>query len=354
MNIKYDNLTIEERIGQRFIFGTNSENIDCIIELIKKCYIGGVILYKKNYTDYNDMLSVIKKIKLANKNNQIPLFIAIDQEGGKVNRLPSEIHRLKNIYDVSKKDVNLLKDHADVIGDILFESGINMDLAPVADIYNNSNSKAIYKRCFYGDYENVYKCVSLYVSRLKNKNIIPVVKHFPGHGSSNLDSHFVVPYVFNYKDVINRHMYPFKKLIDDDLDAMMIGHIVVRKLTNGLPASLSRNVVRKYLVNNYNYNGLIITDEINMLKRSLLYRNIYMKKVFNSLNDIILVKIKSFDEGYQILNKYRKCYCLDELNDFVKKILKIKEKYKITDQINQGCNIKNVNKIIDKINKEVE
>lgn len=94
-------LSLDEKIGQRFIFGINDNNIDSIIELIKKSYIGGVILYKKNYDNYIDMLKVIKRLKSANKNNPIPLFIAIDEEGGIVNRMPSEIHNLKSIYDVS-------------------------------------------------------------------------------------------------------------------------------------------------------------------------------------------------------------------------------------------------------------
>ena len=114
MNI--GNLSLNEKIGQRFIMGVNNQNISEIIKLIKKAYLGGVILYKKNYHNCFDMLLVIKKLKEANKDNKIPLFIAIDQEGGKVNRLPNEIHNLKNIYDVSKKDISLVKDYASIIG----------------------------------------------------------------------------------------------------------------------------------------------------------------------------------------------------------------------------------------------
>jgi len=106
-NVDIKKLSLEEKIGQRFMFGVNSYNIDIIIELIKNYSIGGVILYKKNYNSYSEMLSVVKRLKDANKNNKIPLFISIDQEGGRVNRFPSEFVNLKNVYDVSKKDEKL-------------------------------------------------------------------------------------------------------------------------------------------------------------------------------------------------------------------------------------------------------
>ena len=114
MNIK--ELSLEEKIGQKFIFGINSNNIDEIVKLIEKYHIGGVILYKKNYSNYDEMLSVIKRLKEANRNNKIPLFIAIDQEGGRVNRMPLEIKNIKNMYDLSKVDEKLVYDSGMITG----------------------------------------------------------------------------------------------------------------------------------------------------------------------------------------------------------------------------------------------
>ena len=124
MDIK--KMAIEEKIGQRFIFGVNDSNVESIIELIKTCHIGGVILYKRNYRNYDEMLDVVRKFKKANLENSIPLFIAIDQEGGIVNRMPSEIHNLKNIYDVSKKDNSYVPEYASIIGKMLSDSGIGI------------------------------------------------------------------------------------------------------------------------------------------------------------------------------------------------------------------------------------
>jgi len=348
------NLSIDEKIGQRFMFGVNSNNIDVIIELIKRTYIGGVVLYKKNYNSYSQMLDVIKRLKDANKNNKIPLFIAIDQEGGKVNRMPNDVHSFKNIYDVSRYDNKLVKEYARVNGKMLYNVGINMNLAPVVDVYNDSKSKVLYKRCFYGDEKQVSLLGKNYVSELKNHKVISVIKHFPGHGASKFDSHLLIPYIFNYQELLDRHMIPFKDIIHDGCDAIMVGHLVVRKLTNGLPASISAKFIKKYLRDGYN--GLIITDELNMLKRHLFYRFIYMNKALTSDNDILLVKIKDFNEGYRIINKYKSILLsnqkyISNLDNNVMRIIDVKNKYMINGSINENTmGLDDINRKIDEFN----
>ncbi len=343
-------LSLEEKIGQRFIFGINDDNVDCIVELIKDAYIGGVVLYKKNYDSYEEMLKVIKKLKNANKNNKIPLFIAIDQEGGVVNRMPNDIHNLKSIYDVSMLDNKKIGRYANVISKMLSESGVNMNFAPVADIYNNSISKALYKRCFYGTEKQVSKNVLEYIDKAKENNVISVIKHFPGHGASKMDSHFIIPYVFNYKKVLNKHIIPFNMAINEDVSAIMVGHIIIRKLTGFWPASLSRKIINNCL-RKEGYNGLIISDEVNMLKHNLLYHFNYVNKSLISLNDILLVKIKNVSDGYNYIEKYRKKLenekYLSELDSFVERIINIKEKYNVND------NTKDLGIDIDKINEEI-
>ncbi len=350
-----NNLSFEQKMGQRFIFGINSDNVDCIINLIKECYIGGVILYKKNYNSYQEMVDVIKKFKKANEKNEIPLFIAIDQEGGKVNRMPKEIHNIKNIYDVSKSNDDLVGDVAALIDLMLSDSGININFAPVIDIYNNSNSKALFKRCFYGDYLDVVKSEKKYFEA--TNNIISVVKHYPGHGASIFDSHFFVPFVFDYKSILNKHIIPFEEAIKSGVPAIMVGHLVVRNLTGGLPASISKSFIDNYL--KINYDGLIITDEINMLKRNLIYNLFYLRKALMSSSDIILIKIKDYSEGKMIIDKYTSILkenikCSESLDDSVKNIVRVKKKFNITDNTDYiGVNVDNINKKIDEINNKI-
>ena len=349
-----DNLTIEEKIGQMLMFGTNSSNIEPICNLIKNYKIGGVILYKKNYSSYTEMLKVIKKLKDANKDNKLPLFIAIDQEGGVVNRLPNDIERIKNIYDVSSKnDIDLIKKHADIISNILYNSGINMNFSPVLDIYNNSNSSVLSKRCFGDEIERVSLYGTIYMNEIKKNGIISVVKHFPGHGITKLDSHYFLPYVFNYKKVLNREIIPFENAINEGCDAIMVSHLIIRKLSGLLPCSISKKFITKYLRERYNYNGLVITDDLRMKLVDLIYGKISLKKAFLSWSDVILLKYKENDEKiFNMLYKYANSKkVIDNINECVLRIINIKERYKISNSVYfDNLEFDNINYDIKKFN----
>lgn len=344
-------LSIEEKIAQKMMFGVNSSNIDVIVSLIKKYKIGGVILYKKNYSDYNEMLVVIKKLKEANKNNKLPLFISIDQEGGRVNRMPSEFKKIRNNYDLSKQSIDLVYENGLITGKILGQMGINMNFAPVLDIYDGE-SKLLYNRCFYGNVDDVVTSSRRYIDGVNKSGVISVVKHFPGHGSTRGDSHILPPYVSNYEDVLNKHIKPFESLMNNGIDALMVGHLIVKNITYGLPASISSKFIND-IREKYNYNGLIITDEVNMLSRSLIYN---FNLVKNSLlsSDIILIKLKNkynnFMEKYFKYIKKHSEY-MEIIDESVKRIIKIKEKYNLVDDCdNLGCNIDEINSEIDNIN----
>ena len=356
--MKLSELSIMEKISQKFILGVNSQNLDIITYMIKKYAIGGVILYKKNYSSYEDMIRVINTLKEANMGNKVPLFISIDQEGGRVNRMPFELKNIKNIYDMSCKDLDLIYENADLTGQMLSSLGINMNFAPVLDICDNSSSKLLYKRCFYGDIKNVEIAGLKYINGLYNHNIISVCKHFPVHGVSKMDSHFFVPCVFNKENVINRHIKPFETVINEGIDALMVGHLVIKGMTKGVPASISSHFLNKYLRDRYKYDGMIITDEINMLSRSLIYQFGYLKKAFLSGSDIILMKMTNNDKN--IIDKCFKWVCsnnsyLEDLDKSVARILRVKKKYKITDKlISNKLNISNFNKKIDDLNSMVD
>ena len=230
-----------------------------------------------------------------------------------------------------------------------------MNFSPVLDLYEN-NSKVLYKRCFYGDIDSVSNNGIKYIKGLNDNGIISVIKHFPGHGISKIDSHFIIPYVYNYKNVLEEHIRPFDDVIKSGVDAVMVNHLVIRKITGGMPASISSLFISEYLRKRNKFSGLVITDEINMLSRNIFYKFNYMKKVFMSGSDIILVKIKSKNEAIKMLERYIKIVnndkvCMKLLNDSVKKIIKIKDKYNINDNIDYiGVNIDEINKEIDRIN----
>lgn len=353
--VNLESMSIKEKVGQKFMIGINSHNIDVIIDLIRKYSIGGVILYKQNYNNYDEMLSVIKRLKMANSGNKMPLFIAIDQEGGRVNRMPSEYNNIKNIYDMSLKDIDLIEINADITGRMLKGLGINMNFAPVLDICDKHVGKVLYKRCFYGEVDDISNAGMKYITGLKNNGIIAVSKHFPGHGATSVDSHFLTPYVYNYNKILERHIRPFENVIRNGVDSVMVSHLVIRKMTDGLPASISSNFIRKYLREKNNFDGLVITDEINMLSRNIIYKFIYMKKAFLSGSDIILMKVAS-KNTCAIIDKFIKLVssnseCMKLVDDSVSRIIKVKDKYEINDDVSYDRrNIEEINEEINKLN----
>lgn len=350
-----EDLTLEEKIGQMFMFGVNSSNTEGLIELIKNNQIGGVILYKKNYSSYSEMLTLINKLKDANKENKIPLFVAVDEEGGRVNRMPSEIKNLKSINKFSKlKDKNLIKKHSEIISKMLYNTGINMNFAPDLDIDNNSSNNVLKDRCFSNNVDIVKEYGTLYMKEMQKNSVISVVKHFPGHGITKKDSHIFLPYTFNYKEVLNKHILPFKEVIDNCCDGIMVSHIVIRKLTKGLPSSLSKKLIEEYLREECHYDNLIITDDIRMKPVDLLYKRVSLKKAFTSGADIILLKYRKDD--YKVINKVIKMVKSgkikeEDIDKSVARILRIKEKYNISDKKKtSGCNIEELNKQIEELN----
>lgn len=352
------NLSLEEKIGQMFMFGINDSNTDGIIDLIRNYKIGGVILYRKNYNSYDDMINLIKKLREANSNNKVPLLIAIDQEGGRVNRMPKEFSNLRSISSFSDLGNDVIRQYSSIISRELSSCNINMNFAPVVDIYNNSNSSVLRGRCFSSDSSLVAKYGVTYIKEMKKHNVIPVIKHFPGHGSTKMDTHIFLPYVFNYRDILDKHMYPFEMAIREGCDAIMVGHIVVRRLTKGLPASISKDFVYKYLRERYNYDGLVITDDIRMKSLDILYKFSSLRMAFNGESDIMLFKYRNNDERLikRVIDMVnRGVIDINKINKSVDRILFIKNKYNVSDVVcDNTCDISSINGDIDKINSYIK
>ena len=244
-------LSIKEKIGQMVIIGMDTNYItDRIKNMIQNYKIGGVILYRKNFSTYQDMLKLIKELKGLNKENRVPLFIAIDQEGGRVNRMPKEIKNLPAAKLVAKYGgEKLVAKAAETTGELLHESGYNLNFAPVLDIdRTESQGAAIGDRSFSKDKELVAECGIAAMKALQKNNILPVVKHFPGHGATKQDSHYFLPVInIPMKKIENEDMYPFEQAIKNGADAVLVGHLLIMGVTGMYPASLSRKFITKYL-----------------------------------------------------------------------------------------------------------
>lgn len=181
---KLENLSIEEKVGQMLMVGLNSlVNIKEVENLITKYKITGVLLYKRDYKDYREMINLTNRLRKLGRENKIPLFIAIDQEGGRVNRMPNEFKNLPPANTLAKE--GLVEKASEITGKMLKNTGFNFNFAPVLDIKRFPDNHAIGDRAFSNSLEEVTKCGIEYINAIKKYNVVPVIKHYPGHRSNN-------------------------------------------------------------------------------------------------------------------------------------------------------------------------
>lgn len=358
MDIK--ELSLEEKIGQMLIMGLEDKEQKGIDNIIKKLKIGGIIIYKKNYNNYEQMLGLINNIKEMNAENKIPITISVDQEGGRVNRMPPEILNLKSATKfANSKDVELVKETGNIIGKMLSETGISMDYAPILDIRRFEEKHAIGDRCYGENKEDVEKYAIEVMKQLQQNNVISVVKHFPGHGLTKKDSHFRIPKIKEKIELLEKEdMKPFEVAIKNGADAIMVGHLIIKDVDKKYPASLSKKVIQKYLIEKYNYNGLIITDDMKMMAIRLHYNmKKAVKRAILAGNDIVMMGLsyKKVDKIIKyIISQIKKGKISEErINKSVEKILRIKEKYNITDEKASGFDINKINEQIEKLNNSL-
>lgn len=359
--MKTKELTIEEKVGQMIIIGMDTNYItDRIKTMITKYKIGGIILYRKNFATYQDMLKLIQDLKELNKENKIPLFISIDQEGGRVSRMPPEIKKLpsatKLVKNMGKEGV--IKS-AEITGKMLKKSGVNLNFAPVLDIKRFGDDHALGDRCYGENKEDVTIYGIEVMKILQKQGVIPVVKHFPGHGATKQDSHAFLPVITKKMQKLEKEdMYPFEQAIKSGADAILVGHLLIRNVTGIYPASLSRKFIYQYLRKKYKYNGLIITDDLKMKAIKMLYgATTAVKKAFEAGNDIIIFRFNKDEEKKSIENiiKLVKTGKIKEsrINKSINRIIKIKQKYNLSDELKEeGINIENINQRIQELREK--
>lgn len=354
-------LSIEEKIGQMMMVGMETNYItERIKVLITKYKIGGIILYRKNFNTYQDMIRLIKDLKDLNKCNRLPLFIAIDQEGGRVNRMPKEIKNLPSANQLAKLEKEeLVKKSANITGRILKKSGFNLNFSPVLDIDRYKNQKSIGDRSFGENVMDVTNMGITTMKELQNNGVISVIKHFPGHGATKKDSHNFLPIInLPIQKLEKEDMYPFEQAIRNGADALLVGHLLIRNVTGIYPTSLSKKFITKYIRKKYHYKGLIITDDLKMKSIKFIYGpDIAVRKAFEAGNDVIVFRFNK-DEEIRVINRIINLAIKEKIknsriNRSVKRIIDIKEKYKLSDTEEvEEINIENINQEIEEIRNQ--
>lgn len=355
MSIDIKELSIKEKIGQMIIVGIDSTYItERTKKLILDYKIGGVILYRKNFKTYEDLLNLVKELKSLNRSNKIPLFISIDQEGGRVNRMPKEIMNLPSASKIANtKNIDLVREAASVTGEILKKSGFSMNFSPVLDIKRFEDNHAIGDRCYGENKEDVIKYGIPVMEELKKQGIISVIKHFPGHGATKKDSHFMLPTIqIPLKTLEQDDMEIFNEAIKRGADAILVGHLRIKRLTGMYPASLSRKFIIRTLRKKYKFKGLIISDDLKMRAIKFIYGpQLAIRKAFEAGNDVIIFRFDRKQEEAainEVINLTKKNRIREyRINRSVKRILEMKEKYGVSD-------LEQVERIdVDKINLRI-
>ena len=292
---KLSNMSVEEKIGQMLMVLDYSKEVDEeLLDKLNTIKPGGFILFAENFESYEQTKKLIEDIKST---SDIPMFISIDQEGGRVQRLKelsdAEVTIIPPMYNLGlTNDVDLAYEVGQVVGEELRVFDINMNFAPVLDIYSNPENTVIGNRSFGTTSSLVSNMALSFAKGQESTGIISVYKHFPGHGDTLEDSHNTLPIITKTKEeLMELELIPFIDAIENDADVIMVGHLAVPEITNdNTPASLSKEIVTGLLKEELGFDGLVITDALNMgaLTKNYTEEEIYVNAI-NAGVDIFLM-----------------------------------------------------------------
>jgi beta-N-acetylhexosaminidase len=274
--IKPNEKELKRMIGRMLIVGFPDKQIDANSQIVKdmQAYdLGGVILFDRAYDDRNKTKNIVNPMQVQSLTQELksfsrkPLFIAIDQEGGKVARLKPKygFNEVPSAFEVSKMSLEDARTVYKMQSNMLQQNGLNMNFAPVVDLSINPQNSVIVglERSFGKESAKVLEFASLVLEEQNNHNIISVLKHFPGHGSSLGDSHKgFVDVTQTWKKV---ELEPYAQLIKENrVDMIMTAHVFNKNLDPLYPATLSERVNTKLLRNLLGYKGVIVSDDMQM------------------------------------------------------------------------------------------
>jgi beta-glucosidase-like glycosyl hydrolase len=278
-------LNAAEKVGQLFMpaafVNDSEEDIQRLEGLLQEHNIGALCFFhsrasaatnyegKKEVVYNADSFQTLQKLIQRYQNvSEHPLLIAIDAEWGLAMRIENTpqypyaitLGAIQNnedlVFEVGK---NIAKDCKAV--------GIHWNLAPCVDINNNPNNPVIGYRSFGEDKRNVTEKALAFIKGSQSEGLLTSIKHFPGHGDTETDSHIGLPLIEKSKEIlIDNELYPFQKLIDENLDSVMVGHLSVPSLANGKTASssISKEIIKGLLRTQMGFNGVVISDALNM------------------------------------------------------------------------------------------
>jgi len=352
-NITYrDRLTLEEKVGQMLMvsFSGTSCNGDAL-RLITEAHVGGIMYYQ-----FSNGLTSPEQVRLLSRSLQevaqkhspyVPLLISVDQEGGTINRLiPKHNFTTFPSQEIigAVNDTTLTEKTAYAIGRQLRAVGISLNMAPVADINSNADNPVIGSRSFGTTATHVIPHVHAALRGYQKANTIACIKHFPGHGDTDTDSHTTLPVITHVKEILNeRELKPFATSLH--APAIMTAHIMVPTYDQTACATMSSIIITDLLRKTMHYRGIIITD--SLLMQGALHKNDLSTAAIRSIQagcDIVLISGRMLiDQQYRtvttdeviqthkaIVNAVRVGHIpLARINESVDRILSLKQQYSV-------------------------
>lgn len=348
----YDNMTIQEKMGQLFmvdIFSSDPKSkTDKIKDLISNYHIGGIIFSKGG---------PMQQAKLNNEFQalaKVPLMIGMDAEWGLAMRLDSTYAFPWNMTLGAIKDNKIVEKVGKRIGEQSKRLGVHINFAPVVDINTNPKNPIIGNRSFGEDKENVTEKAIAFMKGMQSAGIMGSAKHFPGHGDTDMDSHKTLPTLYFSRERLDSlELYPYSRLINEGLNSVMVAHLNIPSLVSqsNLPSSLSSEIITGILKGELGFNGLIFTDALNMKGASNFKKPGEIElAAFLAGNDVLLIPEdvpKAME--YLIASYESKVITEKRLATSVKKILYAKYKVGLSNYkpVNMTYLIDNLNTVND-------
>lgn len=304
VNKTYNGLSQDEKLGQLFIVALYTNKGEDFIEKVRQTVIkeniGGLILMQ------DDAAREINLVNEFQQKSKVPLMIGMDAEWGVFQRIAAAYKFPWAMTLGAIQDKNLIKEMAAKIAEDCKRMGINWDFAPVVDVNTNPENPIIGNRSFGSEVPNVVSSALAYSNGLQENNILAAIKHFPGHGDTDTDSHLDLPVVaHSLKRLETVELAPFKALMDKGIGGVMVAHLYIPALEKekGIPASVSKSLITGLLKEKYGYKGLIITDALNMGAVAKRYKPGELDALaFEAGNDIMLFS-DGVEEGKRLIQK---------------------------------------------------
>ena len=271
------NMPLEDKVSQLFFVqpealtgvDTAVQASDMTKEALQEYAVGGIVMFSKNIQDRDQICAMLANLQAYSK---YPLFLGVDEEGGSLvarvaNSGTISVPTFPNMMEIGNTgNPEEAYEVGRTIGTYLKDLGFNLDFAPIADVLVNPENQVIGERAFGSDAELVAKMVKRVVEGLQEQEVSAVLKHFPGHGGTEADSHEGTAILNRtLEELRSEEFLPFQSGIEAGADMIMVGHISVPEVTgDDTPATLSETVITDLLRNELGFDGIIITDSMSM------------------------------------------------------------------------------------------